>query len=130
MDAAANSFVLALYRAARRLPHAELRTMVFEGLQSLVTFDSAFWYRWAADAQHSELHAWCLYQQPESLIEEYASEELWRDDIVQGHQRVVRRIHLAANAQLSPAPSPRACSDPRHLPRRAGDRDRNVDVSQ
>lgn len=82
MDAAANSFVLALYRAARRLPHAELRTMVFEGLQSLVTFDSAFWYRWAADAQHSELHAWCLYQQPESLIEEYASEELWRDDIV------------------------------------------------
>lgn len=82
MDAAANSFVLALYRAARRLPHPELRTMVFEGLQSLVTFDSAFWYRWAADAQHSELHAWCLYRQPESLIQEYASEELWRDDIV------------------------------------------------
>ncbi len=81
-DADANAFVLGLYRAARRLPHAQMRTHVFESLNDLVPFDSAFWYRWAADAEHSQLHAWCLYAQPESLIQEYASTELWRDDIV------------------------------------------------
>jgi hypothetical protein len=82
MDADANAFVLSLYRAAQRLPHAQLRTFVFEGLKAVVPFDSAFWYRWAADTEHSQLHAWCLYAQPDSLIHEYASTELWRDDIV------------------------------------------------
>lgn len=82
MDAAPNAFVLALYRAARRMLHPQFRAFVFERLQELVTLDSAFWYRWAADAQRSDLHAWCLYRQPDSLIQEYASEELWRDDIV------------------------------------------------
>ena len=82
MDSAANAFVLALYRASRRLPHAQMRAFVFEGLKSLVPFDSAFWYRWAADAENSQMHAWCLYRQPDSLIHEYASSELWRDDVV------------------------------------------------
>ena len=82
MDADTSSFVLDLYRAARRLPHARLRMFVFEGLKALVPFDSAFWYRWAAAAEQSQLHAWYLYQQPESLIEEYTSTELWRDDVV------------------------------------------------
>lgn len=82
MDTDANAFVLSLYRAAQRLPHAALRAFVFDGLKALVPFDSALWYRWAADAEHSQLHAWCLHAQPDSLIHEYASTELWRDDIV------------------------------------------------
>jgi hypothetical protein len=39
MGSASNTFVLGLYRAARRLPPAQLRTFVFEGLASLVQFD-------------------------------------------------------------------------------------------
>lgn len=82
MDSASNTFVLGLYRAARRLPHAQMRVFVFEGLTSLVQFDSALWYRWAAAAEHSQLHAWFLYRQPDTLIHDYMSAELWRDDIV------------------------------------------------
>jgi DNA-binding CsgD family transcriptional regulator len=77
-----SSYLLELHRASRRMRHFEFREWVFDELRAIVQFDSAFWYRWAASETESKLHAWYLYRQPESLIEDYASEELWRDDIV------------------------------------------------
>ena len=82
MTPAASAYVLQLHRAARGLPHRELQPWVFDGLREIVPFDSAFWYRWSVDAQRSNLHAHYLYRQPESLIEEYIAEDLWRVDEV------------------------------------------------
>lgn len=82
MDTNTSLFLLDLHRTARRMPHAEFRSWVFDELSRVVQFDSALWYRWAAQAEASQLHAWYLYKQPESLIQEYASRQLWKDDIV------------------------------------------------
>jgi DNA-binding CsgD family transcriptional regulator len=82
MNSAVNDFILELYRASRRMPHAEFRPWVFDGLRQIVHFDSAFWFRWAAYEDRSHVHAWYLYRQPETLIQEYVEEELWRVDEV------------------------------------------------
>jgi len=82
MDHRVSAFLLEFHRASRRMRHAEFRPWVFAELAKIVQLDSAFWYRWAATETESRLHAWYLYQQPDSLIEEYSAKELWRDDIV------------------------------------------------
>ena len=81
-EPALNAFVLELYRASRRMAHAEFRPWVFDRLRRIVPLDSAFWFRWAAYDDRSHIHAAYLYQQPETLLEEYVAEELWRDDVV------------------------------------------------
>lgn len=78
----ASAFLLDLHRSSRRLPHAELRAWIFANLKSVVAFDSAFWFRWAAHDGQSHIHAWCLHGQPDSLIHEYTASELWKDDVV------------------------------------------------
>lgn len=82
MRSTISGFLLELYRASRRMPHAQFRAWVFAEFARVVHFDSAFWYRWAVADEASRLHAWHLYQQPESLLQEYFSQELFRDDIV------------------------------------------------
>jgi DNA-binding CsgD family transcriptional regulator len=82
MDTAVSAFLLRLYRAARSLPHAQLRPWVFEQLQSCIGFDSGFWYRCALVGEAADMHAWYLDRQPEDLMTEYVSRELWRDDTV------------------------------------------------
>lgn len=76
-----NEFVLGLYRAAKRMPHASLRPWIFSELQRLVPFDSAFRFRWSGCGEGSPMHACYAYHQPESLLAEYLALELWRDDI-------------------------------------------------
>jgi DNA-binding CsgD family transcriptional regulator len=82
MHSDTSAFLLDLYRASRRLNHSEFRPWVFEELRKIIYFDSAFWYRWAAQVEKSYIHAWYLYRQPESLLQEYVSGELWKEDII------------------------------------------------
>ena len=82
MDPNTSAFLLELHRASRRMRHAELRSWVFDELKRIIQFDSAFWYRWAATPDRSHIHASYLYQQPETLLQEYASGELWKEDVV------------------------------------------------
>ncbi|MDP9043905.1 MAG: helix-turn-helix transcriptional regulator [Pseudomonadota bacterium] len=64
------------------MPHPDFRDWVFDELSKILQLDSALWYRWAAQADKSHLHAWYLYKQPESLIHEYTAGELWKEDVV------------------------------------------------
>ncbi len=77
-----SAFLLDIYRASRRMRHEQLRPFVFDALQSVVSFDSAFWFRWAASETSSYIHTWYLHNQPESLLLEYAQDELWREDVM------------------------------------------------
>ena len=82
MRVLSNDFILDLYRASRRLPHAQFQPWVFEGLTHLVQFDSAFWFRGVTLEDRAQAHAAYLHRQPETLLQEYVERELWRDDEV------------------------------------------------
>ena len=82
MNHAANAYVLQLHRASRAMAHRAFQPWVFDGLREVVPFDSAFWYRWSVEGSGTLLHAHYLYRQPESLIQEYIAQELWRVDDV------------------------------------------------
>jgi DNA-binding CsgD family transcriptional regulator len=77
-----SAFLLDLYRVSRRLAHTEFRQWVFDELGKLVQLDSGFWYRAAVGDENSNFHAWYLYRQPDTLIQEYSAGKLWMDDVV------------------------------------------------
>ncbi len=81
MNRDANEFVLGLHRAAKRLPHVDLRDWTFGELRQLMHFDSALWFRWSGCREGSPIQAWYAYRQPESLLAEYVALELWREDV-------------------------------------------------
>ena len=82
METRVSTFLLELYRQARRMRHQTFQSWAFAELRGLVHFDSAFWYRWSTGPGASPLHASYLFQQPQTLLEEYFSRELWREDVV------------------------------------------------
>jgi DNA-binding CsgD family transcriptional regulator len=80
---ALNRFLLDLHVKSRGMSHELFRPWVFKRLREVIPFDSAFWYRWAVvDGDGSSLHSWYLFEQPETLIQEYMERSLWKDDVV------------------------------------------------
>ena len=104
MSGNVNEFVLGLHRAAKRMPHGDLRDWIFSELQQLVHFDSALWFRWSGCREGSPMQAWYTYRQPESFLPEYVALELWRDDIAcaakePGCPRIVRASRVDHNSE-------------------------------
>ncbi len=86
------------------MAHADFQVWAFGALSRIIPFDSAFWFRWAAYDNRSHIHASYLYQQPQTLLEEYVAEELWRDDIV--YERTLHAPRgTAVRASLDDYPS-------------------------
>jgi DNA-binding CsgD family transcriptional regulator len=81
---ALNKLLLDLHVKSRGMSHDVFRPWAFRQLQTLIAFDSAFWYRWALtdDTDGTNLHAWYLFEQPETLIEEFVSRRLWTEDVL------------------------------------------------
>ncbi len=94
MEDRANAFVLDLHRASRRLSHPVLRNWIFEQLAKVIQLDSAIWLRWAIVDDQAVIHGWYLHRQPDSLLHEYTTRELWRADVV--HREIAARPGGAA----------------------------------
>jgi DNA-binding CsgD family transcriptional regulator len=105
MNGDVNEFVLGLHRAAKRMPHVDLRDWIFGELQQLMHFDSALWFRWSGCREGSPMQAWYAYRQPESFLAEYVALELWRDDVARAAKepdhcpRTVRASCVDYNSQ-------------------------------
>ena len=80
MNATTGQFLLAVHRAARRMPHVEFRPWLFRELGSVLRFDSGLWLRIAISDDGPRMHDHHLDRQRPDRISSYLEQGLWRED--------------------------------------------------
>ena len=106
MNATTGQFLLAVHRAARRMPHVEFRPWLFRELGSVLRFDSGLWLRIAISDDGPRMHDHHLDRQRPDRISSYLEQGLWREDPQKGWVATVR-YSTGARAYMETIPADR-----------------------